>query len=56
MDKNITKLDTGNDINKKYKIETISNSAVNAKKSESDHLPGFYYLMSQKNYLEKKIF
>lgn len=32
--------------NEEYKIETISNSAIQIKESKSDYLPGFYYLMS----------
>lgn len=43
-----------NDGNKKYKVKTICNSAIYAKESKSSHLPGLYYLMSWKSYLEKK--
>ena len=42
--------DTGNNSGK-YKVETIWDNAIYAKKSESGHLPGFYYLVSWKRYL-----
>ena len=32
--------------NKEYKIESICNSAVYARKLEAGHLSGFYYLIS----------
>ena len=39
--------------NNEYKIETIRDSIVYAKKAEK-HLLSFYYLISWKGYLEKK--
>ena len=53
VDKNATELDAGED-NGEYKVEAIWDSAVYAKESESDHLPGLYYLVSWKDYLEEK--
>ena len=43
--------DAGN--NKKYKVEAIIDSVIYAKKAKR-HLPGQYYLVSWKGYLEKK--
>ena len=42
-DKNV-ELDAG-DKNKKYKVETIRDSEVYVRESESGHLPGLYYLV-----------
>ena len=39
--------------NKEYKIKAIIDNAVYAKEAEA-HLPGLYYLVSWKSYLEKK--
>ena len=39
--------------NKKYEVEAIIDSAVNAKEAEG-HLPSLYYLVSWKGYLEEK--
>ena len=39
--------------NKKYKVEAIKESTVYTKEAER-HLPGLYYLISWKDYLEKK--
>ena len=49
---NITELNAGKDSGK-YKVKAICNSAVYAKESVG-HLPGLYYLVSWKNYLEEK--
>ena len=38
----------------KYDVEVISDSAVYAKKSESNQLPGLYYLISWKNFTGEK--
>ena len=38
----------------KYKVEAIRDSAVYARESKSGHLPGLYYLVSWKEYPEKK--
>ena len=43
--------DAGN--NKEYKIEAIKDSAVYAKEAE-EHLPGPYYLIFSKSYLEEE--
>ena len=55
IDKNATELaelnaskDSG-----EYKVEAICDSAVHAKKS-AGHLPGLYYLVSWKDYLEEE--
>ena len=48
---NATKLDASN--SKEYKVEIIWDSAVYTKESEG-YLPGFYYLLSWKGYLEEK--
>lgn len=42
IDKNATKLDTGNNSGE-YKIKAIENSIVYAQKLELGHLLGFYY-------------
>ena len=52
VDKNATKLEVGN--SKEYKIEALWDSAVYAQESESGYLPGLYYLVSWKEYLEKE--
>ena len=45
MDENdATELDAGNDSGE-YEVEAICDSAVYARKSESGHLPGLYYLV-----------
>ena len=41
---NVTELNAGNDSGE-YKLEVIQDSAVYAKKSESDHLPGLFYFV-----------
>ena len=53
VDENAMKLDTG-DNNGEYKVEAIWDSTVYARKSESAYLPGFYYLVSWKRYLEEE--
>ena len=50
---NEIELDAGNDSGK-YKVETIRDSAVYARESESGHLPGLYYLVSWKGYPEEE--
>ena len=45
-------LEAGNDI--EYEVEAIQNSAVYARESVAGHLPGLYYLISLKGYLEKE--
>ena len=50
---NATELDAGNNSGE-YKVETIWDSAVFARESESGHLPGLYYLVSWKGYPEEE--
>ena len=45
-------LDAGN--KEEYEVEAIWDNAVYARESESDHLPGIYYLVSWKRYLEEE--
>ena len=52
VNENATELKVGN--SKEYEMEVICNRAVYAKESKSDHLPGLYYLVSGKGYLEEK--
>ena len=53
MDNNETELDAGNNSGE-YEVEAIRDSTVYARKSESGHLPGFYYRVSWKGYLEEE--
>ena len=53
VDKDATKLDAGNNKSEEYKIEAICDSAVYIRES-ANHLPGLYYLVFWKNYLEEK--
>ena len=46
-------MDTSNKGSKKYKVEAICDSVVYAKETKS-HLPGLYYLVAWKGYLEEK--
>lgn len=41
-------------VNKEYKVEVICDSAVYAKKSEIEYLPGLYYLICGKTIQKKK--
>ena len=45
--------DIGTD-SRKYKVEVIWDSAIYVQESESDYLPGPYYLVSWKGYSEEK--
>ena len=47
-DENV-ELDASNE-NGEYEVEAIQDSEIYAKESESDHLSGFYYLVSWKRY------
>lgn len=52
---NITaQLELNKSDSKEYKIETICNSKVYAKKLDSGNLPGFYYLVFWKSYLKEE--
>ena len=42
-----------NDV-EEYEVEGIQDSAVYEKESEAGHLPGFYYLVLWKGYLEEE--
>ena len=46
VSKDIPELDADNMDIKEYKVETIWDCAVYTNKSESGHLPGFYYLIA----------
>ena len=48
----VPEFDPGN--NKEYKVEAIQDSTVYVRKSKSGHLPGLYYLVSWRGYLEEK--
>ena len=53
VDENVTEFDAGKDDSREYKVKAIRDSAVYAKKSILGHLPGLYYLVSWKRYLEE---
>ena len=53
VDENVTKFDAGDDESDEYKVEIICNNAVYARES-AGYLPGLYYLVSWKGYLEKE--
>ena len=53
VDENATELDVG-DNNGEYKVEAIWDSVVYARESKSGHLPGLYYLVFWKGYLEEE--
>ena len=46
--------DVDDNKSKEYEVEVIWDSAIYARESKSDHLPGFYYLVSWKGYLEEE--
>ena len=50
---NAEELDAG-DNSGEYEVEAIWDSTVYARESESGHLPGFYYLVLWKRYLEEE--
>ena len=52
-EENVEELDAG-DNSGEYEVETIRDSAVYARESESGHLPGLYYLVSWKGYPEEE--
>ena len=45
VDNKVPELDASNEHSKEYKVETIWDNGVYAKKSKR-HLPGFYYLVA----------
>ena len=49
-----TKLDAGDDKSGEYEVKAIQDSAVYARESGSGHLPGLYYLVFWKSYLEEE--
>ena len=53
MDDESIKLDASNK-NEEYELEAIWNSEIYARESKSGHLPGLYYLVSWKRYLEEE--
>ena len=56
MDKEVRYIEfyTSNNDNGEYKVEVIWDSMVYVRESESSYLPGFYYSVSKKRYLEEK--
>lgn len=40
---------------KKYKVEAIYDSTINAKELENGYFPGLYYLIFWRSYYKKKI-
>ena len=54
VDENTTELDIGKNDSGEYKLEAIRDSTLYARESESGHLPGLYYLVFWKRYLEEK--
>ena len=48
VDEKVTKLDFEAGNSEEYKVEAIQDSALYANESESDYLPGFYYLVAWK--------
>ena len=46
--------DAGDNESGEYEVEAIRDSAVYTRESESSHLPGLYYLVSWKGYLEEE--
>ena len=53
-DENAEELDASNKRVGEYELERIWDSVVYARESESGHLPGFYYLVSWKEYPEEE--
>ena len=53
VDDNATELDAGNDEGGEYKVKAIRDSTVYARES-AGYLPGLYYLVSWKGYLEEE--
>ena len=53
MNENATKLDISNNSGE-YEEEAIWNNAIYMKELESGYLPGFYYLVFSKGYLEEE--
>ena len=51
--KKVLELNTGNESSKKYELEAIWDSAVDAQKSES-YLPSLYYLVVWKGYRKEE--
>ena len=56
MDKKVRQIEfeASNNDSEEYEMEVIWDSAVYAKELESGHLPGFYYLVLWKRYLEEE--
>ena len=46
--------DEGDEKSGEYEVEAIRDSTVYTRESESDHLPGLYYLVPWKEYLEEE--
>ena len=54
VDEKARQLNAGDDDSGKYKVETIWNSAVYARESESGSLSVLYYLISWKGYSKEE--
>ena len=54
VDKRIKELELEAGNSKEYKVEAIQDSDVYTSKSESGQLPGLYYLIAWKGYLEEE--
>ena len=52
VDEQVTELEAGD--SEEYEVEAIRDSAVYASESESGQLPGLYYLVAWKGYLEEE--
>ena len=56
MDEEVRQIefDAGNNESREYEVEAIRDSVVYARESESGHLPGLYYLVLWRKYLEEE--
>ena len=54
IDENATRLDASNNDSGIYKVEAIWDNTVYTRKSELSHLPGFHYLVLEKEYLKEE--
>lgn len=54
VDENTTQLEFEAGNKYKYNVERICNRIIHAKELKAGHLPGFYYLVSWKNYPNDK--
>ena len=54
VDENVTELEFDASNSKEYEVEAIRDSTVYMMESESGYLPGLYYLVAWKGYLEEE--